>query len=132
MFDPTTDYLGMLIGHDSIRNLTIGCNMISAPMIAFFAFAVTEGAGFHCPLAALRLLQRIVLCFFSITLMYNALLIYETDRVPIGSAFLVNVFIMVSTIISGIRHMMAPPISSQNTWKRHEPTPAVPLRWPYH
>jgi len=111
------DVVGRLFSADHIRDWTIAANIAAAFFIGpYLAFAGTPDAGFWCPQAFLRMLHRIVLCLFSIALMYNATLIFESDRVPIGSAFLINVGILLSTLLSAVRYMWMPSISKDATW----------------
>lgn len=90
---------------------------VSAFLIGpFFAFAVTNDAGFHSPLAFLRLVQRWALVGLSIALLYLWIYFLQNDDyVPAGPALLVLIGVLVTTSISAVRHMLAPPITD-NTW----------------
>ena len=111
------DVVARFLSPDHVRDWTIAANIAAAFFIGpYLAFAGTPDAGFWCPQAFLRMLHRIVLCLFSIALMYNAALIFESDRVPIGSAFLINIGILLSTILSAVRYMWMPSISKDASW----------------
>ena len=113
------DVMKVILSDEAIRDFSILSNFVSAILIGpFLAFAVTPDAGFRCPQAFLRLVHRWALVAFSITLMYNATLIFTSGRVPIGSALILNVMILVTTCISAIRHSYAPNIPEGASWHR--------------
>jgi hypothetical protein len=114
MYDIVSPY----VDADKVRDLLVITLVLSALMIFFLAFAVTRGAGFRCPLAVLRAVQRFFSCALAITLAYIAAYVaeYSTDSVPLGPLLIVFILVMVSALISGARHLMAPAIADDNTW----------------
>lgn len=116
--EPMQDVVRLFLTPEQIRLAAEFASLLSALMIGpFLAFAVTHDAGFHCPLAFLRLVQRWVLVGFSIALLYAwAYLVTNPERSPPGPVLLVLIGIFVSTFISGVRHWLAPPVPVTNTW----------------
>ena len=113
------DVLRFVLSDETIRDLSILSNFVAAIIIGpWLAFAVTPDASLKCPQAFLRLVHRYALVAFSIALMYNATLIYTSGRVPIGSALILNVMILITTGISAIRHSYAPAIPAGASWHR--------------
>ena len=113
------DIVAVYVSPDHIRDLSILSNFVAALVIGpWMAFATTQGAGFHCPTAFVRLIQRVVLVGLSITLMYNASLIYAENRTPIGSALILNILILISSLVSAWRHLGGPDIPRDASWKR--------------
>lgn len=99
------DMIGHLISPQHIREWTVACNFVAAFFIGpYLAFAATPDASFKCPQAFFRLVHRVLLVLFSIALMYNAVLIMETDRTPTGSALLINVMILATVFCSAVRY----------------------------
>jgi hypothetical protein len=114
MFDIVTLY----IAPNTVRILVVSSLTISAVLVFIMAFAVTRGAGFHCPLAVLRGFQRLVLCALAISMAYVAAYVaeYAEDTVPLGLLLILFILFMVSTIVSGTRHLMAPAVVVDNSW----------------
>jgi Ni,Fe-hydrogenase I cytochrome b subunit len=114
------DLLRINLNPEFVRDTTIVTNVLTAFIIGpFLAFAITQDAGIRCPLAFLRLIHRISLVIFSIVLMYNVVVIVETDRIPTTSALFLNIMILVSTLISGIRHyFFSQTISKTDHWPK--------------
>ena len=112
------DVIARIVSSDHIRELTVGCNMASAVFIGpYLAFAATPEAGFKCLQAFVRLLHRVFLVMFSISLMYNAMVVMQSDRVPTGSALLINVMILATVAISAVRcHWWMSTIPKDATW----------------
>lgn len=112
------DIVANFLSQEQIRSAVVTMDIITAIIIGpFLAFAVTDGAGFRCYLAFLRSVQRAVLVGFSIVLMYNATYILSTERTPAGSAVLITVFIFLSTVVSGLRHLASPPVPRNMNWR---------------
>lgn len=113
------DVVAQVLSQSQIRWLSVLSDFVAAFVIGpWLAFAVTRDAGFRCRSALIRMGQRAALVMFSIALMYNALLVYSMGRTPIGSALLVNVFILITTLISAYRHVQAPAIPKYASWSR--------------
>ena len=109
-------YLGL--SGETVRGMAIISNWVSAVLTFLIAFAVTPDAGFRCPRAFLRLVQRVLGCFLSISLAYlAAYLMADVDRVPAGPAMLVDIGFLLVVSISAIRHLsLAQPIPKSNSW----------------
>ena len=114
MYDLIGDHLSV----ETTRYIIVWTIAISAPMVGFLSFAVTRGAGFRCPLAMLRSAQRFFLFLLSISLAYvGAFIAAESlDAVPLAPLLVLFLLFMLSTMVSGIRHLMAPAIAVDNTW----------------
>jgi hypothetical protein len=112
MFDIVAPYFSQ----ETIRCAAVWTLASSALIIFFLAFAVTTGAGFRCPLALLRGAQRLFLCALSISAAYAAAYIVSFSWTPPGPVLILFVAFLVATLISGVRHLMAPAISADNTW----------------
>jgi hypothetical protein len=110
------DVVILYLSSDTIRSIASWTLSLSALIIFFLAFAVTEGAGFHCPLALLRMVQRMILCALSIAAAYAAAFIVYLSWTPPGPILLLCIAFMASTLISAARHMLAPAIAADNTW----------------
>jgi len=112
------DVVALLLAPDTIRYLVIWTLCVSALTVAFLMAPVTRGAGWHCPLAFLRGVQRFFLICLAVSLAYVAAYTaeYEVDAIPVGPLLVLFINFMLATIISGIRHLMAPAIMEDNTW----------------
>jgi hypothetical protein len=112
MYDVVTLYLS----DEAIRCISIWTLPVSAMVIFFFAFAVTEGAGFHSPFAILRGLQRFFFCALSIACAYAAACIVYMGWTPPGPVLLLFVAFAVCTTLSGLRHVAGPALAQHDTW----------------
>lgn len=112
MYDIVTIYLTDAM----IRCISIWTLSASAVMVFLLAFAVTYGAGFGSPLALLRGLQRFFLCAMAISMAYAAAYVSFFSWTPPGPFLILFVLFLIVTMISGIRHMMAPAIAKNDTW----------------
>ena len=111
------DIVAVFVSPEHIREATFVTNFVSAIIIGpFLAFAITPDAGIRCKLALLRFFQRIALVLFSIALMYNCTFIIMTGQSPSGPALLINLFIFLTTVISAVRHYLAPGVSQAGNW----------------
>ena len=113
MYDVVTLYLN----DEAIRCISIWTLSISALVIFFFAFAVTEGAGIHSPFAILRGLQRFFFCALSIACAYAAACIVYMGWTPPGPVLLLFVAFAICTTLSGLRHVAGPTLSQHDSWR---------------
>jgi hypothetical protein len=113
------DWLATLFSPEQIREGTIEANVISAFFIGpYLAFAATPDAGIRCFQAFVRLFHRWVLVAFAIALMNNALVLANSDRVPTASAMVINMFILISTLVSASRYWFwIPDIPKDASWR---------------
>ena len=109
---------------DEIIIFAASANAISALVVLYFAQTVTSGAGFHCPLAVLQLIQRIGYFALVAFLMGDAVQIYNEWRAPARGDLAVEGAFMFVCVISFMRHRLAPPIPGSASWSY----PA----WPQH
>lgn len=100
-----------------IRDGVVVMNALSAIMVGFMAFAVTPGAGIKCYFAFLRFVHRVVLVLFSIALAYNAADMLVSNHFPAGPAFLLMFGVFFSSLVSALRHVAAPSIPENMTWR---------------
>lgn len=124
------DFILEILGPQLLRDLSIIANVVSAAIIGpWLAFAVSQDAGIRCRVALTRLVHRYILGGFSLVLMYNAYVVYMTDgRIPPGSALLLNLFILLSTLISAYRHWTSPAIPANASWQ-HPMVIYAGIRW---
>jgi hypothetical protein len=113
------DVIGRLVSPEHIREWTVVCNVVAAIFIGpYLAFAATPGASLKCPQAFVRLVHRYLLVGFSLSLMYNAMLIVQSDRVPTGSALLINVMILATVLCSAVRyHWWMQDVDKTASWR---------------
>jgi hypothetical protein len=112
------DVVAYFLSPEQIRATVVIMEVLSAVLIGpLLAFAVTEGAGIRCFFALVRLVQRVVLVLFSISLMYNAMGIVVSGITPSGSAVLIIFCIFASTSLSAVRHVQAPTVPDAMTWR---------------
>lgn len=110
------DILSEHFAPETIRCAAVWICFVSAVFIGpVLAFSVTDGAGIRCPLALLRLLQRVALCALSIALAYLAAWIVQTGYVPNGPEVFVLMSLFFVVMLSGIRHALALPIPRENS-----------------
>ena len=103
------DFMSSLFTPDQLRWTAIFANAFAAALIGgFLAFAVSRDAGWRCKQARIRMAHRWLLIFFSVVLVYNAYTLWETDRVPIGSAVLLNIWIIFTAVFSSYRLSHSP------------------------
>ena len=116
MFDVLADKLNF--SPELLQIMTVWTCWISALFIGpILAFAVTDGAGLRCPLAVLRMVHRIFLVALSLSLAYLAAYV-QSERLTLpGPAVLVLMCLFIVTVISGIRHALAPAIPLSNSWR---------------
>jgi hypothetical protein len=98
-------------------------NLMTAPVVLYFAAKVTDGAGFKCKLAFIRLLQRLALCFLAGAALLLALHTINTKHDPLPEGFIFQVAFTLAWATSMVRHLWSPPIPENATWRR----PARPL-----
>ena len=112
------DVVSLYLSDEMVRYVVVWTIAVSALMVFVMAFAVTRGAGFGCPLALLRGAQRVFLCALAISLAYVGAFIaeYAAAAVPLGPLLILFLCFMTSTLISGIRHLLAPAVAIDNTW----------------
>jgi hypothetical protein len=111
------DVVGLYLTDEAIRHVAIWTLSVSALIIFLLAFAVTEGAGFHGPLALLKGAQRFILCALSIACAYAAACIIYFGWTPPGPILILFVAFSISTTISAVRHLLGPALAINNTWK---------------
>ena len=112
MYDVVTLYLD----DTAIRCISVWTLSISALIIFFFAFAVTEGAGIHSPFAILRWLQRCWYCVLSIACAYAAASIVYFGWTPPGPILILFVAFSICTTLSAVRHILGPALVQHDTW----------------
>lgn len=114
------DWISYILSAETIRNGSILCNLVAAFFIGpYLAFAATPDAGFRCFQTFVRMIHRIILVAFAIALMNNAMVLVGSDRTPTGSAFSLNVFILVSVLISAARYYWwMGDVPADSSWER--------------
>lgn len=110
------DVVGLYLTDESVRHLAIWTLSVSALIIFLLAFAVTEGAGFHGPLALLKGAQRFILCALSVACAYAGACIVYFGWTPPGPILILFIAFSVSTTISAVRHLLGPALAENNTW----------------
>jgi hypothetical protein len=110
------DVVSLYLTDDAVRHVAIWTLSVSALIIFLLAFAVTEGAGFHGPLALLKGAQRFILCALSIACAYAAACIVYFGWTPPGPILILFVAFSISTSISAVRHLLGPALAANNTW----------------
>ena len=113
MYDVVTLYLD----DEAIRCISVWTLSISALVIFFFAFAVTEGAGLNSPLSILRGLQRFWYCSLSVACAYAAACIVYMGWTPPGPILILFVVFSVCTTLSALRHIVGPSLVEHDTWR---------------
>lgn len=110
------DIVSVYLSDETMRCMAVWTLSISAAIIFVLAFAVTEGAGFRCPLAFLRGVQRLLLCALAICKAYAAAWIAQTGWTPPGPVLILFIMFMLVIMVSAARHLMAPAVNRNNTW----------------
>jgi len=113
MYDVVTLYLN----DETVRCISVWTLSVSALVIFFFAFAVTEGAGLHSPFAILRGLQRFFFCALSIACAYAAACIVYMGWTPPGPVLILFIAFAICTTLSGLRHVAGPTLARHDTWR---------------
>lgn len=111
------DPLAWLLGVEATREWIAIFAWLLAPLIGFLAILVTPDAGWRCYYAFMRLVHRYALAFLSIALFYYGTVILVTDHGQPGAALLVMLLMFVTTLISAMRHLPAPAIPADMTWR---------------
>ena len=90
-------------------------NFCTIPVIIYFMVAVTHGAGFHCRLAFIRLLQRVALFFLALACLQLGLHTAHTRHDPSVEGFMFHIAFTFVWVISMVRHLWAPAIPEDAT-----------------
>ena len=108
--------------HTEIGNAVIvfaaTANAVSALVVLYFAQTVTAGAGFHCPLAVIQLVQRVAYFALAAFLMTDAVRIYNEWRAPDSGDLSVQGAFMFVCVLSFMRHRLSPPIPANASWSQ--------------
>ena len=90
---------------------------ITALVIVWFIPLVTQGAGFNCLLAFMRLVQRICLSCLALACAAAALHILQVRHNPPPVWLFLHASFAMSALSSLIRHLWAPNIPIGTTWR---------------
>ncbi len=96
-------------------------NALTAFVVLYFMQAVTAGSGFHSRLAFLQLIQRGVYIVLAFALMKNAIHIYFDGIMPAFGDGLVETAFFLASLVSFLRHRLAPPIPASAPWRSRSP-----------
>lgn len=112
------DPISYLVPTSVMMEVLVGVLWANALLMAFLAFALTQDAGFHCPLALLRLVHRWFMALFAISLANLGawLMAYPSDCPP-GPVLFVFFCLFLSILPSAVRHSLSPSIPIINTWR---------------
>ncbi len=97
----------------------------SALMLAFtslvvfwFGVKITDGAGFYCLLAMIRLVQRISMMMLSVAAMAACAHILEVRHNPPPVWLFLHFAFFFASVTSSVRLLWAPKIPEGTSWKR--------------
>ena len=113
----TQDVLTNHLSDAMIRCLTVWALVVSAIVVFALAFALTRGASLRCFLTTVRWVQRFVLCAVAIAMGYAVAYIVDWSYTPPGPFVILIGLLMVSTLISAVRHL-SPPLTHDMTWRK--------------
>lgn len=105
----------------AILSVLASTNALTAFVVLYFMQAVTAGAGFHSRLALLQFFQRCVYAVLAFALMKNAVHIYFDGIMPAFGDALVETAFFLASIVSFLRHRLAPPIPASASWRSRSP-----------
>lgn len=112
------DVTAWFLTAQEVRTIEVNCLFVGAILTFIFAFTLTVGASWRCPLGAIRWLQKYALGVLSITMGYFASYIWANgEGAAAGPACLMLMAWMTVLIISAVRHLLAPAIPESNNWR---------------
>lgn len=102
---------------ENLWALSAAMNIILSMTAVALGIRLTQGAGFKCPAALIRWVQRLAFLVLAAALTNSALHAIQIRQAPPLYAALIQLSFIAVLLTSAVRHLSSPPIPSGSSWK---------------